>query len=82
METVMTFFAAVGAAIWLIILVLPCRPWSTREVLDGVSNLPQEDLSDITVLIPARNEEEMIKTTLPALLERMHNSIIWRVMFD
>jgi hopene-associated glycosyltransferase HpnB len=70
METVMTFFAAVGAAIWLIILVLPCRPWSTREVLDGVSNLPQEDLSDITVLIPARNEEEMIKTTLPALLEQ------------
>ena len=70
METVLALFAIVGAATWLIILILPWRPWSTGEVLDGVSNLPQEDLSDITVLIPARNEEEMIKTTLPALLEQ------------
>ena len=68
METVLTFLAIVGAATWLIILFLPWRPWSTGEVLDGVSTLPEEDLSDITVLIPARNEEEMIKTTLPALL--------------
>jgi hopene-associated glycosyltransferase HpnB len=68
METVLTFFAIVGAAIWLIIIVLPWRPWSTGEVLDGVASHSQEDLSDITVLIPARNEEEMIKTTLPALL--------------
>jgi hopene-associated glycosyltransferase HpnB len=70
METILTLFAIVGAAIWSIILILPWRPWSTSEVLDGVSNLPQEDLSDITVLVPARNEEEMIKSTLPALLEQ------------
>ena len=70
METVLALFAIVGAATWLIILVLPWRPWSTGEVLDGASNLHQEDLSDITVLIPARNEEEMVKTTLPALLEQ------------
>ncbi|MEJ2428642.1 MAG: glycosyltransferase [Deltaproteobacteria bacterium] len=70
METLLALFAIVGAVTWLIILVLPWRPWSTSEVLDGVSNLPQEDLSDITVLIPARNEEEMVKTTLPALLEQ------------
>jgi hopene-associated glycosyltransferase HpnB len=70
METVLTLFAIVGASIWLIILVLPWRPWSTREVLDGVSNPSQEDLTDITVLVPARNEEEMIKTTLPALLKQ------------
>jgi hopene-associated glycosyltransferase HpnB len=68
METVLTLFAIVGATTWLIILVLPYRPWSTSEVLEGVSNLNQEDLSDITVLIPARNEEELLKTTLPALL--------------
>jgi hopene-associated glycosyltransferase HpnB len=68
METVLTLFAIVGAAIWLIVLILPWRPWSASEVLDGLPNLPQEDLSDITVLVPARNEEEMIKTTLPALL--------------
>jgi len=70
METVLTLFAIFGAAIWLTILLLPWRPWSTGEVLDALSTVPQEDLSDITVLIPARNEEEMIKTTLPALLEQ------------
>jgi hopene-associated glycosyltransferase HpnB len=70
MEKVLALFAIVGAVTWLIILVLPWRPWSTREVLDGVSHLPHEDLSDVTVLIPARNEEEMIKTTLPALHEQ------------
>ena len=70
METVLILFAIVGATIWLTILILPWRPWSTGEVLDAVSTAPQEDLSDITVLIPARNEEEMVKTTLPALLEQ------------
>lgn len=67
-ETALILLAVVGAAMWLIILVLPWRPWSTNEVLEAVSNTSQEDLSDITVLVPARNEEEMIKTTLPALL--------------
>jgi hopene-associated glycosyltransferase HpnB len=70
METVLTTFAIVGAALWLTILILPWRPWSTGEALDAVSTDTQEDLSDITVLIPARNEEEMVKTTLPALLEQ------------
>jgi hopene-associated glycosyltransferase HpnB len=68
METVLTLFAIIGAAIWVTILILPFRPWSTAEVLDAVPSVSQEDLSDITVLIPARNEAEMVKTTLPALL--------------
>ena len=67
MEIIITLFAIAGAAIWLIILLLPWRPWSTAEVLDGPATAAQEDLSDITVLVPARNEAEMVKTTLPAL---------------
>ena len=67
METILTLFAITGAAIWLTILLLPWRPWSTREVLDASSPSAEEDLSDITVLIPARNEAETIKATLPAL---------------
>ena len=67
METILTLFAITAAAIWLTILLLPWRPWSTSEVLDVSSPLPEVDLGDITVLIPARNEAETIKATLPAL---------------
>ncbi len=54
----------IGAFFWLIILLLPWRPWSTREFLDGEPEDCREDLSDVTVLIPARNEAEVIQTTL------------------
>jgi hopene-associated glycosyltransferase HpnB len=58
---------AAGAAIWLIILLLPWRPWSTRETLDATPGEPAPDLSDLTVLIPARNEAEVIGEVLSAL---------------
>jgi hopene-associated glycosyltransferase HpnB len=61
------YLAGIGAFIWLVILFLPWRPWSTREVLDSTSASPDADLSDITVLIPARNEAEVIGTTLKSL---------------
>ncbi len=49
-----------GLLIWTAILLLPWRPWSTRESLDSQ---PSENLnlSDVTVLIPARNEALTIK---------------------
>jgi len=58
-----------GAVLWLIILLLPWRPWSTRERLESKSSPSSDpaDLSDITVLIPARNEAEGIGRTLAAL---------------
>jgi len=61
------YLAAIGAFIWLAILLLPWRPWSTREYLDSSEGSPDADLSDITVLIPARNEAEGISTTLSSL---------------
>jgi len=67
MEIILTLVSITGAAIWLTILLLPWRPWSVSEVLDVSSPLPEVDLGDITVLIPARNEAETIKATLPAL---------------
>jgi hopene-associated glycosyltransferase HpnB len=54
-----------GLFLWSVILLLPWRPWGTRETLDA--NTLTADLSDITVLIPARNEEETIRTTLLGL---------------
>ncbi|MEM6999117.1 MAG: glycosyltransferase [Pseudomonadota bacterium] len=56
-----------GLLIWSAILLLPWRPWSTRESLDSESELDNKDLSEITVLIPARNEALNITKTLSAL---------------
>ena len=67
MEIIITLLAITGAITWLTILLLPWRPWSTREVLDTSSASADEDLSDITVLIPARNEADTLQTILPAL---------------
>jgi len=55
-----------GLLIWFSILVLPWRPWSTRESLDVEEGFTG-DLSKVTVLIPARNEEDVIKRTLASL---------------
>ena len=55
--------------IWLTILILPWRPWSTRESLDSDPAI-RGDLSDITVLIPARNEVEVIGETLHSLRQQ------------
>ncbi len=61
------YLAAIGAFIWLAILLLPWRPWDSHEVMDAGSACPEADLSDVTVLIPARNEAEVIGTTLTSL---------------
>jgi hopene-associated glycosyltransferase HpnB len=59
-----------GLLIWISILVLPWRPWSTRESLDSLPDTQDYDLSDITVLIPARNEALTIADTLSALKQQ------------
>ena len=60
---------AVGlsALLWVAVLALPWRPWSTRERLDIGADAPSRDLSDITVLMPARNEVACIAETLRRL---------------
>jgi len=61
--------ALLGSILWLILFILPWRPWSTREQLDSLPALPAEakDLSEVTVLIPARNEAEGIARTIQSL---------------
>lgn len=70
----LTFLAVLpGLLIWLSILLLPWRPWSTRESLDSTDITEKPDLSDITVLIPARNEADNIIDTLSALKNQGKN---------
>jgi len=63
-----SLLALPGLIIWSLVLCLPWRPWSTRESLDSETDkFHKRDLSQITVLIPARNEAEVIGKTLTSL---------------
>jgi hopene-associated glycosyltransferase HpnB len=57
----------IGSLAWPLILLLPWKPWSTQERLENEGSTPEIDLSDITVLIPARDEAAAIRQTLSAL---------------
>ena len=70
------FIALAGAFIWLAVLLLPWRPWSTREFLDSASPVIKEGLGAVTVLIPARNENEAIETTLSGLTSMIEPILI------
>jgi hopene-associated glycosyltransferase HpnB len=60
------YLLGLAAALWLVILLLPWRPWQTRELLEADASC-NADLSDVTALIPARNEAAVIRSTLAGL---------------
>ena len=54
-----------SALLWCGFALLPWRPWANREVLDAVEGANGDSaLDEITVLVPARNEAEVIRQTL------------------
>lgn len=55
--------------IWLLTALLPWLPWSTRESLASKTDQAL-DLSAVTVVIPARNEADVIISTLQGLSEQ------------
>jgi hopene-associated glycosyltransferase HpnB len=55
-----------SALIWLILLLLPWRPWSTRECLVHAPT-PSGPNKTVSALIPARDESQHIERTLRAL---------------
>ncbi|HYB21553.1 MAG TPA: glycosyltransferase [Thermodesulfobacteriota bacterium] len=55
-----TYFTLAGAVIWFAVLLLPWRPWDIREFLEADNPSREEDLSDITAVIPARNEAKFV----------------------
>jgi len=62
---IMEAVASVVAFVWLLTALLPWQSWRNREVLEGDTRFAV-DLSDITVVIPARNEASVIARTLSA----------------
>jgi hopene-associated glycosyltransferase HpnB len=65
----LTVLSAAAALLWLALLLLPFRPWSTRERLDArVGSVDRGvDLSDVMAIIPTRNEADRIADTVAAL---------------
>jgi len=67
MDTFLLALSAFAYLSWFAVLVLPWRPWLHTETLEPSEDRGVPDLSDLTVLIPARNEAEVIAGTLAAL---------------
>ena len=62
-----TWIVGVSVLMWTGLLVLPWRPWSTREQLHIEQAAAERAIEEITVLIPARNEAACIAQTLQQL---------------
>jgi cellulose synthase/poly-beta-1,6-N-acetylglucosamine synthase-like glycosyltransferase len=71
METFCIGLVAFSALLWVGFALLPWRPWSNQEVLDVVEGVNGDvTLTEITVLIPARNEAGVIQHTLQSVIEQ------------
>jgi glycosyltransferase involved in cell wall biosynthesis len=67
-----TYLAFIGAFLWWMIVLVPWRPWSTQEALESTHH-GNVSLKEITALIPARNEGQLIGQTLDALDVQRHD---------
>ena len=67
------WLALPGLVMWCATLLLPWQPWRTREREDAPPPETPEDLSDITILIPARNEADVIARTLAGAARQGEN---------
>ena len=71
METFCIVLVAFSTLLWVGFALLPWRPWSNQEVLDAMEGVNRDTaLDEITVLIPARNEAEVIQHTLQSVIEQ------------
>ena len=65
---VWTDLAAVAAGAWCALLLVPWQPWRTRERLEAdPTSAARVALGDVTVLMPARNEAQLIARSLAGL---------------
>lgn len=81
MDTLATLLGALSTICWLGFALLPWRPWSTQETLDATGRGGADyDLSQITVLIPARNEDDLeIGHPLPARKQARWKAMAYRL---
>ncbi|QFY44772.1 glycosyltransferase [Candidatus Methylospira mobilis] len=66
-ETSALIIVTLAAFSWMVVLLLPWRPWFNTEALEPSKIADGFDLSELTVVIPARNEADVITETLQGL---------------
>lgn len=76
MSTFWLLACAPGGVLWLVVLFLPWRPWSTRERLEAGGDTTSPSIGDLTILIPARNEARQIGRTLAAIREQAPDAVV------
>ena len=57
---------------WLLLLALPWRPWSTAEREEALVGTETTDFTEVTALIPARDEASCVTACLSALVAQGH----------
>ena len=70
METFTFILAGSALLMWIIVLLLPWKPWKTGVIFHAQESENEPELGDVTVLIPARNEAAVIKRTLKSVLNQ------------
>src|SRR5919198_1406562 len=71
MESLFVFVVVLSTLLWAGFALLPWRPWRNQEVLDAMERGEGDgNLRGITVLIPARNEAEVIPQVLQSLIHQ------------
>ena len=74
MVELVLYLSLFGVVCWCLLILLPWRPWSVREKIETQGIVDSAGtLSDITVLIPARNEGPYIRHTLNGLRAQSEN---------
>ncbi len=80
MTTALTALAATCLALWLGLLCLPTSPWRLRPVAEDEPEPPAPARwPSVAILVPARNEAELLPRTLPALLGQDYAGD-WRIV--
>lgn len=70
MDAFLIGLAALFAVLWAVFALSPLGLWRNREVLEASDATDHAALSEMTALIPARNEAEVIEETLRALSDQ------------
>ena len=77
METLCLLVTALSILLWVGFALMPWGLWRNREVLEAAPAAEEESLTEITAVIPARNEAEVIEQTLRSVgLQGMDIKII------
>ena len=69
LNLIFIWLTSISALLWIILLLQPWQPWRNQECLESDKTIKnnQKLMNSVTIIIPARNEEDVIEHTLKSL---------------